>query len=94
MLKEGQGLVEALEKTGVFTRNALSRLRSGAETGTIRETALQVANYYEKETTHKLRNVIDMIQVAIAMIIMIVMTAITVVSSETAVIRPKLPGEQ
>jgi type IV pilus assembly protein PilC len=94
MLKEGQGLVEALEKTGVFTRNALSRLRSGAETGTIRETALQVANYYEKETTHKLRNVIDMIQVAIAMVIMIVMTAITVVSSETAVIRPKLPGEQ
>jgi type IV pilus assembly protein PilC len=93
MLKEGQGLVEALEKTEVFTRNALSRLRSGAETGTIRETALQVANYYEKETTHKLRNVIDMIQVAIAMFIMIVMTAITIVSSETAVIRPKLPGE-
>lgn len=92
MLKEGQGLVEALEKTGVFTRNTLSRLHSGAETGTIRETALQVANYYEKETTHKLRNIIDLIQVAIAMIIMVVMTAITVVSSETAVIRPKMPG--
>lgn len=92
MLKEGQGLVEALEKTGVFTRNALSRLHSGAETGTIRETALQVANYYEKETTHKLRNIIDLIQVAIALIIMVVMTAITIVSSETAVIRPKMPG--
>lgn len=92
MLKDGQGLVEALEKTGVFTKNALSRLHSGAETGTVRETALQVANYYEKETTHKLRNIIDMIQVAIAMIIMIVMTAITIVSSETAVIRPKHPG--
>ncbi len=92
MLKEGQGLVEALEKTNVFTRNALSRLRSGAETGTIRETALQVANYYEKETTHKLRNIIDLIQVAIALLIMVVMTAITVISSETAVVRPKLPG--
>ncbi|TKJ39729.1 type II secretion system protein [candidate division LCP-89 bacterium B3_LCP] len=92
MLKEGQGLVEALEKTGVFTKNALSRLHSGAETGTIRETALQVANYYEKETTHKLRNIIDLIQVFIAMAIMIVMTAITIISSETAVIKPKMPG--
>ncbi len=92
MLKEGQGLVEALEKSEVFTRNALSRLRSGAETGTIRETALQVANYYEKETTHKLRNIIDLIQVVIAMVIMIVMTGLTIVSSETAVIRPKHPG--
>jgi type IV pilus assembly protein PilC len=93
MLKEGQGLVEALEKTDVFTRNALSRLRSGAETGTIRETALQVANYYEKETTHKLHNIIDLIQVSIALGIMIVMTLITVISSETAVVRPKLPGQ-
>jgi type IV pilus assembly protein PilC len=92
MLKEGQGLVEALEKTGVFTKNALSRLHSGAETGTIRETALQVANYYEKETTHKLRNIIDLIQVVVAMAIMIVMTAITIISSETAVIKPKMPG--
>ncbi len=92
MLKQGQGLVEALEKTGVFTKNALSRLHSGAETGTIRETALQVANYYEKETTHKLRNIIDLIQVVIALAIMIVMTAITIISSETAVIKPKMPG--
>jgi type IV pilus assembly protein PilC len=92
MLKEGQGIVEALEKTGVFTKNALSRLRSGAETGTIRETSIQVANYYEKETTYKLRGIIDLIQVFIALLIMVVMTAITVISSETAVIRPKPPG--
>ncbi|MDK9700549.1 MAG: type II secretion system F family protein [bacterium] len=92
MLKEGKGLVESLEATGVFTENALSRLRSGAETGTIRQTALQVANYYEKETTYKLRTIIDLIQVMIAMLIMVVMTAITIVSSETAVIRPKMPG--
>jgi len=92
MLKEGQGIVEALEATGVFTKNALSRLRSGAETGTIRETSIQVANYYEKETTYKLRGIIDLIQVVIALLIMVVMTGITIVSSETAVIRPKPPG--
>jgi len=92
MLKEGQGIVEALEATGVFTKNALSRLRSGAETGTIRETSIQVANYYEKETTYKLRAIIDLIQVVIALLIMVVMTGITIVSSETAVVRPKPPG--
>jgi type IV pilus assembly protein PilC len=92
MLNEGQGLVEALSKTGVFTENALQRLHAGAESGTVRETAQQVANYYEKETNYKLRNLIDMIQVAIAVAIMIVMTAITIISAETAVIHPKFPG--
>ncbi len=92
MLKEGKGLIESLEASKVFTENSLSRLRSGAETGTIRQTAMQVANYYEKETTYRLRTIIDLIQVVIAMLIMFVMTAITVVSSETAVIRPKMPG--
>jgi type IV pilus assembly protein PilC len=89
MLKEGMGLVEALEQTGVFTRNALQRLHAGTESGTVREMALQVANYYERETSYKLQNVIDMIQVAIAMLILVLMTAITVVSAETAFIKPK-----
>jgi type IV pilus assembly protein PilC len=92
MLNEGQGLVEALAQTGVFTENALQRLHAGTESGTVRDTANQVANYYEKETTYKLRNLIDMIQVSIAVAIMIVMTAITIVSAETAVIHPKYPG--
>jgi type IV pilus assembly protein PilC len=92
MLNEGVGLVEALAKTGVFTENALQRLHAGTESGTVRTTANQVANYYEKETTYKLRNLIDMIQVSIAVAIMIVMTAITIVSAETAVIHPKYPG--
>jgi len=89
MLKEGMGLVEALQKTGVFTENALQRLHAGTESGTVREMALQVANYYEKETTYKLHNIIDMIQVGIAILILIVMTAITIVSAETAVIKPQ-----
>jgi type IV pilus assembly protein PilC len=88
MLKEGMGLVEALEQTGVFTKNALQRLHAGTESGTVREMALQVANYYEKETGYKLHNVIDMIQVAIAMLILVAMTAITIVSAETAFIKP------
>jgi len=92
MIKEGKGLVESLEKTGVFTDNALNRLQGGAETGTLRKTALQVANYYEKETTYRMKAIIDWVQVFIAFYVLIVMTAITVVSSETAIISPKRPG--
>ncbi len=92
MLKEGMGLVEALEKTGVFTVNALQRLHAGTESGAVRDMALQVANYYEKETKYKLDNIVDLIQVAIAMLILIVMIAITIVSAETAVIKPKHPA--
>ncbi len=93
MLKHGKGLHESFEAAGVFTKTALSRFHAGAETGMVRETALQLANYYERETTYKLKSVVDFMQLWVALIIMIVMTAITIVSSETAVIKPKnAPG--
>lgn len=88
MLERGKGLTEAFEATGVFTRTALSRFSSGAETGTVKNTALQLAEYYEKETTYRLKNAIEAISLSVNMIIMIVLTALTLVSSETALIRP------
>lgn len=91
MLKEGKGLVEALEHTGVFTATAIGRLRSGQESGTLRTSALQLADYYERETVYKMKNVVEAINVAIAVIIMVVMTVLTLISSETAMIRPKSP---
>jgi len=86
MLNEGKGLAESLEASGVFTETAISRFRAGAETGTVKNSSIQLANYYEKETVYKLKNVVDMIQIVIAMIIFIVITALTVVSAETATI--------
>ncbi len=86
MLKEGKGLVESLEASGVFTRTAISRFRSGQESGSLRSTALQLAGYYEKETSYKLKNVVELINMVISMIIMLVMTALTLVSGETSVI--------
>ena len=91
MIKEGKGLVESLEKTGVFTKNALSRFRSGAESGTLKIAAYQLSNYYEKETTYKLKNIIDLVNISISMFIMIVMILLTLVSSETALIKPENP---
>lgn len=92
MIDKGTGLTEAFEATGVFTKTAIARFHSGAETGTVKTTALQLAEYYEKETGYKMRNAIDFIQLWITMIIMIVLTMLTLVSSETAMIRPKTPG--
>lgn len=91
MIKKGLGVTDAFEASGVFTETAIARFHSGEESGTIKNTALQLANYYETETVYKLKNIIEIIQVAIAMIIMIVMIALTLVSAETATVRPKLP---
>jgi type IV pilus assembly protein PilC len=92
MIQKGAGITEAFEATGVFTKTAVARFHSGAETGTVKNTAFQLAEYYEKETSYKMRNAIDFIQLWISMIIMLVLTALTIVSSETATIRPKNPA--
>lgn len=92
MVTQGKGLTESLAATNVFTETAISRFHSGAETGTVRTTALQLANYYEKETGYKLKSAIDFIQVIVSLIIMVVMIALTIVSSESALISPKNPG--
>jgi type IV pilus assembly protein PilC len=92
MIKKGVGITEAFAVTGVFTETALSRLHSGEETGTLKNTSLQLANYYESETVYKLKNFIEFVQITIAMIIMVVMIALTLVSAETATVRPKTPG--
>lgn len=91
MMQKGKGLTEAFEASGVFTQTAISRFHSGEETGTIKNTALQLANYYESETVFRLKNIIEIVQVTISMIIMIVMIALTLVSAETATISPKSP---
>jgi type IV pilus assembly protein PilC len=92
MIQKGAGITEAFEATGVFTKTAVSRFHSGAETGTVKNTAHQLAEYYEKETSYKMKSAIDYIQLSISMVIMIVLTALTIVSSETATIRPKNPA--
>lgn len=92
MIKKGVGITDAFTATGVFTETALSRLHSGEETGTLKNTSLQLANYYESETVYKLKNFIEFVQISIAMVIMVVMIALTLVSAETATVRPKTPG--
>ena len=88
MVEKGAGITEAFEASNVFTKTAISRLHSGAETGTVKNTAIQLAEYYEKETTYKMRNVVDFISLWVNLIIMVVLMALTIVSSETATFHP------
>lgn len=92
MLKDGAGLIESLEATGVFTDTALSRFKLGAESGALRENAKQLAEYYEIQTTYKMESIIDMISLFVNLFIMVALVAITIVSSESALIKPNAPG--
>ena len=89
MLKEGAGLVESLKATGVFTKTAISRFKLGAESGALKENAKQLAQYYETQTTYKMEKVVDMINLFVNIFISIALIAITIVSSETALVQPE-----
>ena len=88
MLKKGKGFVESLAETGVFPNNALSRLRSGEESGTLQTAAYQIADYYEKETTHKMKGVVEFINFTVSIIVMLMIIGLTLVSSEIGFITP------
>lgn len=88
MVAQGADLVRSMEASGVFTSMALARFRSGAETGNVRNSAVQMADYYEKETTLKLRSTVESIQTVVAIIITIAIMFLTLISSEIALISP------
>lgn len=88
MVAQGAELVRAMEASGVFTGMALARFRSGAETGNVRNAARQMADYYENETTMKLRSTVELIQTGVAVFITIAIMILTLISSEIAMIQP------
>ncbi|RLC58568.1 MAG: hypothetical protein DRH89_00730 [Candidatus Cloacimonadota bacterium] len=91
MLKEGMQLVPALDKADVFNQSTLSRLKTGTESGNILQSAQQISLFYEKETTYKMQNIIQSIQTLVGGFIAVVITLLTVVSSEIATISPPTP---
>ncbi len=91
MLKEGMQLVPALDRADVFNQSTLSRLKTGTESGNILQSAQQISIFYEKETTYKMQNIIQSIQTMVGGFIAIVITLLTVVSSEIATISPPTP---
>ena len=88
MLRDGEAFVESMEAAGVFTKTAMTRLRTGQETGNILLAAEQIAVFYEAETTYKMNNLIEYIQSIIALFISLVICLLTVISAEIATISP------
>ncbi len=88
MVAQGSELVRSMEASGVFTQMTLARFRSGSETGNVRKSALQMADYYEKETALKLKGAVEGIQTAVAVFITIAICFLTIISSEIALIQP------
>ena len=88
MLREGRSFTECLERTGIFPANAIRRFRSGEESGTLRESALQLADYYESETIYKLARVVDLVNLAITILVTILIVVLTLISSEIGFVSP------
>jgi len=88
MMGQGADLVRSMEASGVFTAMTLSRYRTGAETGAVRKSAQQMADYYERETTLKLKVAVETIQTFVGLFIGLMVAFLTVLSAETAMIRP------
>jgi len=80
--------VEAMTASEVFTKTALTRIRTGQETGTILQSAQQIATFYEAETTYKMNNLVEYIQTLVGLVVAIAITFLTVVSAEIATISP------
>ena len=88
MLREGRGLSDSMEGSGIFPKNVIYTLRSGEESGTLREAMLRLANFYEKETTHKMSRVLDVINLVLSLVISLMIVGITLLSSEVGFISP------
>jgi type IV pilus assembly protein PilC len=92
MTAQGAGLVRAMKASGVFTSMALTRFKSGAETGTVKDSARQIADYYEKETELSLDAAVQGIQTGVSVIIALGVLFLTILSAEMAFIQPSQPG--
>lgn len=88
MLKEGEAFVPAMEASGVFTKMAITRLRTGQESGNVLQAAQQISRFYESETTYKLGNLIEYMQTIVALFIAIAISLLTMISAEIATISP------
>lgn len=88
MIAKGTDLVTSMEASDVFLPMTLARFRSGAETGSVRESAEEMADLYEKETSLKLEVTVETIKTGVAIFISLLVALLTIVSTETAFMMP------
>ena len=84
MLKYGTELGKAMAIANFFPDIFLSRFSTASDTGSVKETAEQLADYYKLENQFALKNLLSMIEIAITIIIMAALVFLTLLSTETA----------
>ena len=87
MLKYGTELSKSLDAAGFFPDLFISRFNTASETGSVKETALQVADYYQLENQFAMKNMLTFIEIFITVAIMAALIFLTLLSTETASIR-------
>ena len=88
MMSRGTDLITAMEASRVFLPMAIARFRAGAESGAVGESAEEMADFYERETTLKLKTAIETIKTSIAIFLGIIVLYLTILSAETALMIP------
>lgn len=84
MLTQGVELGRALAATDFLPEMALSRFRTAAETGSVKTTAQNLADYYETENSFAMKNLVSLIELGVTIVIMASLVFLTLLSSETA----------
>jgi type IV pilus assembly protein PilC len=94
MLKYGTEFWKAMEMVGFFPEMVISRFRTAAETGSVKATSVQLADYYEMENHYAMKNLVNTIELGVTVVIMVAMVFLTLLSSETASIKIKPQQDQ
>jgi len=89
MLRFGVELGKAMQETGFFPEMVISRFKTGAETGNVKATALQVADYYQMENGYAMKNLANVIEMSVTVMITLSLVFLTYLSSETASVKLK-----
>ena len=88
MMARGTDLIIAMEASDAFLPMMIARFRSGAESGGVKESADEMAEFYEKETNLKLETAIETIKTTVAIFISILVGLLTIITAESALIQP------
>jgi len=88
MLRDGKSLSATLSAANVFPPNAVQTLKSGEESGSLRDSILRLANFYEKDAKHKMQRVVDIISLIITIFVSLLIVGITILSTEIGFVSP------
>ncbi len=84
MLKYGVELSRALDSANFFSAMVISRYNTASETGSVKETSVQLADYFQLENQFAMKNLLSFIEIMITVVIMVALIFLTLLSTETA----------